>query len=58
MQPWFIPMFYVSGAVLAGLALPRIEQAYLSGYTYTVSVASAQSLLSAAALTGWPVRTS
>ena len=29
MQPWFIPMFYVSGAVLGGLALPQIEQAYL-----------------------------
>ena len=57
MQPWFIPMFYVSGAVLGGLALPRIEQAYLSGYTLAVSVASAQALLSAAssgmmALTG------
>ncbi len=49
MQPWFIPMFYVSGAVLGGLALPRIEQAYLSGYTLGVSVASAQALLSAAA---------
>ena len=49
MQPWFIPMFYVSGAVLGGLALPRIEQAYLSGYTVGVSVASAQALLSAAA---------
>ena len=49
MQPWFIPMFYVSGAVLGGLALPRIEQAYLSGYTLAVSVASAQALLSAAA---------
>jgi hypothetical protein len=33
MQPWFIPMLYVSGAVRAGLAQPRIEQAYLSGYT-------------------------
>src|SRR5580698_9384028 len=57
MQPWFIPMFYVSGAVLGGLALPRIEQAHLSGYTLAVSVASAQALLSAAssgmmALTG------
>ncbi len=57
MQPWFIPMFYMSGAVLGGLALPRIEQAYLSGYTLAVSVASAQALLSAAssgmmALTG------
>ena len=49
MQPWFIPMFYVSGAVLGGLALPRIEQAYLSSYTLGVSVASAQALLSAAA---------
>ena len=49
MQPWFIPMFYVSGAVLGGLALPRIEQAYLSAYTLGVSVASAQALLSAAA---------
>jgi uncharacterized membrane protein len=49
MQPWFIPMFYVSGAVLGGLALPRIEQAYLSSYTLALSVASAQALLSAAA---------
>ena len=49
MQPWFIPMFYVSGAVLGGLALPRIEQAYLSGYTISLSVASAQAFLSAAA---------
>src|SRR6202046_1759971 len=49
MQPWLIPMFYVSGAVLGGLALPRIEQAYFSGYTLAVSVASAQALLSAAA---------
>ena len=49
MQPWFIPMAYVSGAVVAGLALPRIEQAYLSSYTIAVSVASAQALLSAAA---------
>jgi len=49
MQPWFIPMFYVSGAVLAGLALPRIEQAYLTGYTVSLSVSSAQAMLSAAA---------
>ena len=49
MQPWFIPMAYVSGAVVAGLALPRIEQAYLSSYTIAMSVASAQALLSAAA---------
>ncbi len=49
MQPWFIPMFYVSGAVLGGLALPRIEQAYLPSHTFALSVASAQALLSAAA---------
>ena len=49
MQPWFIPMFYVSGAVLGGLALPRIEQAYLSGYKVALSMSSAQALLSAAA---------
>jgi uncharacterized membrane protein len=49
MQPWIIPMFYVSGAVLGGLALPRIEQAYFSSYALAVSVASAQALLSAAA---------
>ncbi len=49
MQPWFIPMFYVCGAVLGGLALPRIEQAYLSSYSIALSVASAQALLSAAA---------
>ena len=49
MQPWFIPMFYVSGAVLAGLALPRIEQAWLSSYSLALSVSSAQAMLSAAA---------
>jgi uncharacterized membrane protein len=49
MQPWFIPMFYVCGAVLGGLALPRFEQAYLSSYSLALSVASAQALLSAAA---------
>src|SRR6202044_2008473 len=42
-------MFYVSGAVLGGLALPRIEQAYFSSYTLALSVTSAQALLSAAA---------
>ena len=49
MQPWLIPMFYISGAVVAGLALPRIEQSYLSTYSIGLSVASAQALLSAAA---------
>ncbi len=49
MQPWSIPMFYVSGAVLCGFVLPRIEQAYLSDYAFDVSVSSAQAYLSAAA---------
>ncbi len=49
MQPWFIPMLYVSGAVLGGLALPQIEQAYFSDYAVALSVSSAQALLSAAA---------
>jgi uncharacterized membrane protein len=49
MQPWFIPMFYVAGAVLGGLALPRLEQAYLSDYTLDLSISSAQAYLSAAA---------
>ena len=49
MQPRFIPMFYVAGAVLGGLALPRLEQAYLSDYTLDLSISSAQAYLSAAA---------
>ncbi len=49
MQPWFIPMIYVSGAVLAGLALPRFERAFLPGYALDMSVSSAQAYLSAAA---------
>ena len=34
---------------LCGLALPRLERAYLSSYTFDLSVASAQACLSAAA---------
>ena len=49
MQPWFIPMIYVSGAVLAGLALPRFESAFLPDYALDMSVSSAQAYLSAAA---------
>src|SRR5579871_5395405 len=49
MQPWFIPMFYVGGAVLGGLALPRLERAYLSTVALDLSVSSAQALFSAAA---------
>jgi uncharacterized membrane protein len=49
MQLWLIPMIYVGAAVLAGLTLPRLEQAYLTAYTLSVSVTSAQAYLSAAA---------
>jgi hypothetical protein len=30
MRLWLIPMIYVGASVVCGLALPRIEQAYLS----------------------------
>jgi uncharacterized membrane protein len=42
-------MTYVGASVVCGLALPRIEQAYLASYTLNLSVASAQAYLSAAA---------
>jgi len=49
MRLWLIPMVYVAGSVTCGLALPRIEQAYLASYTFDLSVTSAQAWLSAAA---------
>jgi uncharacterized membrane protein len=49
MRLWLIPMFYVGGSVACGFALPRLEQAYLSSYSFDLSVASAQAWLSAAA---------
>jgi uncharacterized membrane protein len=49
MRLWLIPMIYVGASVACGLALPRIEQAYLASYTLDLSVASAQAYLSAAA---------
>jgi uncharacterized membrane protein len=49
MRLWLIPMIYVAGSVACGLALPRIEQAYLASYTFDLSVTSAQAWLSAAA---------
>ncbi len=61
MRLWLIPMIYVAGSVVCGLALPRIEQAYLGSYTFNLSVTSAQACLSAAAsgmmaLTGRGIR--
>jgi uncharacterized membrane protein len=49
MRLWLLPMTYVGASVVCGLALPRIEQAYLASYTLNLSVASAQAYLSAAA---------
>jgi uncharacterized membrane protein len=49
MRLWLIPMIYVGVSVVCGLALPRIELAYLASYTLNLSVASAQAYLSAAA---------
>jgi uncharacterized membrane protein len=49
MRLWLIPMVYVAASVVVGLTLPRFEQAYLGGHTLSLSVASAQAYLSAAA---------
>src|SRR6516164_9951688 len=52
MQPWLIPMLYVISAVVGGLVLPRIEQAWQTDAAiraFELSVASAQAYLSAAA---------
>jgi uncharacterized membrane protein len=49
MRLWVIPMIYVGASVLCGLTLPRLEQAYLASYTFSLSVASAQAVLSAVA---------
>jgi uncharacterized membrane protein len=52
MQPWFIPMVYVVAAVLGGIALPRVENAWQTDSrlrAVELSVSSAQAYLSAAA---------
>jgi uncharacterized membrane protein len=49
MPLWLVPMIYVGASVVCGLALPRVEHAYLASYTLNLSVASAQAYLSAAA---------
>jgi len=49
MQLWLIPTVYVCASLIAGVLIPRIEQAYLASYTLGMSVASAQAYLSAAA---------
>jgi uncharacterized membrane protein len=44
-----IPMIYVGVTIVAALTLPRIEQAYLPSFTHSISVASAQAVLSSIA---------
>src|SRR5262245_59395388 len=46
---WFIPMVYVIASAAAGMVLPRIELAYVTGYNVRLSVASTQAAVSAAA---------
>jgi uncharacterized membrane protein len=44
-----IPMIYVGITVIVALTLPRLEHVYLSSYTHSISVTSAQALLSSIA---------
>ena len=47
MPLWLIPMVYTVASIVAGLILPRLEQAYLSGYTHGMSVGAALAFFSA-----------
>jgi uncharacterized membrane protein len=49
MRLWLIPMFYAVASAACGFALPRLERAYLPPYAFDLSVASAQTFLSAVA---------
>lgn len=49
MRLWLIPLFYVVGSVVLGIAVPRLEQALLPGFTLNIAVPSAQAYLSAVA---------
>jgi uncharacterized membrane protein len=49
MRLWLIPFVYAIGSFVCGLALPRIEHLYFESYTFDLSVASTQAILSAVA---------
>lgn len=49
MSIWLIPFVYLLLGVVAGLAIPRVEDALLPNYGHAMSVATAQSYLSAIA---------
>jgi uncharacterized membrane protein len=46
---WMIPMIYVGATAVVSLTLPRFENAYLASYNHTISVTSAQAVLSSIA---------
>jgi uncharacterized membrane protein len=47
MPLWLIPMVYTLASLLAGLILPRVEQAYFVSYTHGMSAAAAMAFFSA-----------
>lgn len=47
--PWAIPSIYTVASLLAAITLPRLEHAFLTGYTHQMSTAAAMAFLSAAA---------
>src|SRR5712672_4387347 len=49
MRLWLIPFFYAIGSFVCGVGLPRLEHLYFVTYTFDVSIASTQALLSAVA---------
>ena len=44
-----IPMIYVGATMVAAFTLPRLEHTYLASYSHSISVASAQAVLSSIA---------
>ena len=49
MPLWVIPLLYVVVTVTCGFVLPRLEHEYLAAYSFSLSVTSAQAVLSAIA---------
>ena len=49
MPVWMIPLIYVAVTIWASFTLPRLEQVWFPSYSHSISVASAQAILSAIA---------
>jgi uncharacterized membrane protein len=47
--PWLIPLLYASGAIVTGLAVPRVAHVFLPHFVSTISVGAAIGLYSAIA---------